>query len=47
MTKLQSLLAESAKRHNRLCPRQVLGVHMGLLAGKILASGNTRPGGVQ
>lgn len=36
MTKLQNLLAKSAERHNRLCPRQVLGVRMGLLAGKIL-----------
>jgi formylmethanofuran dehydrogenase subunit E len=31
---LQVLLGLSAKGHERLCPRQVLGVRMGLLAGK-------------
>lgn len=36
MSKLQELLKQSAARHNRLCPRQVLGVRMGLLAGRIL-----------
>lgn len=36
MSKLQELLKESAARHTRLCPRQVLGIRMGLLAGKIL-----------
>jgi formylmethanofuran dehydrogenase subunit E len=33
---LQILLGLSAENHDRLCPRQVLGVRMGLLAGKIL-----------
>jgi formylmethanofuran dehydrogenase subunit E len=33
---LQVLLGLSAEGHDRLCPRQVLGVRMGLLAGKIL-----------
>ncbi|MBN1538353.1 MAG: molybdopterin-guanine dinucleotide biosynthesis protein B [Anaerolineales bacterium] len=33
---LQILLGLSATGHARLCPRQVLGVRMGLLAGKIL-----------
>jgi formylmethanofuran dehydrogenase subunit E len=36
MTILQSLLEESAAHHKHLCPRQVLGVRMGLLAGKLL-----------
>ncbi len=36
MADLQSLLTKSAARHNHLCPRQVLGVRMGMLAGKIL-----------
>lgn len=27
---LSTLLARSAARHNKLCPRQVLGVRMGL-----------------
>lgn len=30
------LLAESARRHDHLCPRQVIGVRMGMLAGKLL-----------
>jgi formylmethanofuran dehydrogenase subunit E len=30
------LLAESAKLHRHLCPRQVLGVRMGLAAGELL-----------
>lgn len=33
---LQVLLGLSAEGHERLCPRQVLGVRMGLLAGKVL-----------
>ena len=36
MRDLQSLLDESAARHSHLCPRQVLGVRMGMLAGKAL-----------
>ncbi len=36
MSNIQEFLEISASRHNRLCPRQVLGVRMGLLAGKIL-----------
>lgn len=37
MKMLQELLARSAARHhNHLCPRQVLGVRIGLLAGKAL-----------
>lgn len=30
------ILRESAKRHRHLCPRQVLGARMGILAGEIL-----------
>jgi formylmethanofuran dehydrogenase subunit E len=33
---LQELLARSAASHHNLCPRQVLGVRMGMLAGKTL-----------
>lgn len=33
---LEALLAASAARHRHLCPRQVLGVRMGLLAGEVL-----------
>lgn len=36
MKTLASLLDESAARHNHLCPRQVLGVRMGMLAGELL-----------
>ncbi len=37
MNDLQTLLDESAKRHhNHLCPRQVLGVRMGMYAGELL-----------
>jgi len=36
MQTLSSILAESAKRHKHLCPRQVLGARMGLYAGEIL-----------
>lgn len=34
--KLQENLARSAARHHNLCPRQVLGVRMGMLAGNVL-----------
>ena len=34
--KLQELLQESAALHRHLCPRQVLGVRMGLAAGDLL-----------
>lgn len=33
---LQTLLDQSASLHNHLCPRQVLGVRMGLWAGELL-----------
>ncbi len=36
MNRLQSLLEECARRHAHLCPRQVLGVRMGLKAGEVL-----------
>lgn len=36
METLAILLAHSAARHHNLCPRQVLGVRMGMLAGKVL-----------
>lgn len=36
MTKLEQLLETSAAFHRHLCPRQVLGVRMGLLAGSLL-----------
>lgn len=36
MKTLQTLLDESAARHSHLCPRQVLGVRMGLYAGELL-----------
>jgi len=36
MKALQTLLDESAARHSHLCPRQVLGVRMGLYAGELL-----------
>jgi formylmethanofuran dehydrogenase subunit E len=36
MPTLEELLAASAARHDHLCPRQVLGVRMGLLAGEVL-----------
>lgn len=35
MAPLSDLLARTASRHHRLCPRQVLGVRMGLLAGRL------------
>jgi formylmethanofuran dehydrogenase subunit E len=37
MPSLDELLAQSAVRHNHLCPRQVLGVRMGLLAAELLS----------
>jgi formylmethanofuran dehydrogenase subunit E len=33
---LDELLAASAAHHHRICPRQVLGVRIGLLAGRVL-----------
>ncbi len=33
---LDELLAASATHHHRICPRQVLGVRIGLLAGRVL-----------
>jgi formylmethanofuran dehydrogenase subunit E len=36
MKALSELLAESAALHRHLCPRQVLGVRMGMLAGELL-----------
>ncbi len=33
---LEELLQASAERHHHLCPRQVLGIRMGLLAGRML-----------
>lgn len=36
MTSLSELLEASAALHRHLCPRQVLGVRMGLLAGQLL-----------
>lgn len=36
MASLAQLLEQSASRHTKLCPRQVLGVRMGLLAGQVL-----------
>ncbi len=36
MTTLTDILAQSATRHQRVCPRQVLGARLGLLAGLLL-----------
>lgn len=36
MQSLELILRESAKRHRHVCPRQVLGARMGILAGEIL-----------
>ncbi len=36
LLKLNELLAETARQHDHLCPRQVIGVRMGILAGKLL-----------
>jgi len=35
LIQMAKLLEQCAVRHSRLCPRQVLGVRMGLLAGKV------------
>jgi formylmethanofuran dehydrogenase subunit E len=35
-TMMQELLKQSAERHTHLCPRQVLGVRMGMKAGEVL-----------
>jgi len=35
MRGLEELLAESSRHHHHICPRQVLGVRMGLLAGEL------------
>ncbi len=35
--KLKQILEKSTKHHRHLCPRQVLGARMGLMAGKVLA----------
>ena len=36
MSALEALFAASAAQHRHLCPRQVLGVRMGVLAGGVL-----------
>ena len=36
MSELQELLAKTAANHHHLCPRQVLGVRMGMYAGELL-----------
>lgn len=36
MKPLEDLLAESASRHHRLCPRQVLGARVGMMAASLL-----------
>lgn len=36
MSNMEQLLERSAAWHSHLCPRQVLGVRMGLLAGRVL-----------
>lgn len=36
MTQMEQLLERTAAWHSHLCPRQVLGVRMGLLAGRML-----------
>jgi formylmethanofuran dehydrogenase subunit E len=36
MDLLEALLTQSAEYHRHLCPRQVLGVRMGLYAGELL-----------
>ena len=36
MQALDAILAESARRHKHLCPRQVLGARMGLFAAELL-----------
>ena len=37
MKTLENFLEETSRMHRHLCPRQVLGVRMGILAGKILS----------
>lgn len=37
MTQLTELLVESSERHKHLCPRQVLGVRMGMYAAELLS----------
>lgn len=37
MNRLSDILQESSSRHKHLCPRQVLGARMGLLAGDLLS----------
>jgi len=39
MQRIDELLAASAALHDHVCPRQVLGVRMGLLAGQVLGIG--------
>jgi hypothetical protein len=36
MQSLELILRESARHHKHLCPRQVLGARMSLLAGEML-----------
>jgi formylmethanofuran dehydrogenase subunit E len=43
MDVLTELLKQSAKYHRHLCPRQVLGVRMGLLAGEMLGLDMPQP----
>ncbi|RMG95980.1 MAG: formylmethanofuran dehydrogenase [Chloroflexi bacterium] len=43
MDQLSELLAKSAEMHRHLCPRQVLGVRMGMLAGEILGLSLPQP----
>src|SRR3990170_6088475 len=43
MYTLDKILRESASRHKHLCPRQVLGARMGLLAVELLNLDVSRP----
>lgn len=45
--KLRQLLEQSAQYHRHLCPRQVLGVRMGLYAGNILGLSVPQPDNVK
>ncbi|MBI9045054.1 MAG: molybdopterin-guanine dinucleotide biosynthesis protein B [Anaerolineaceae bacterium] len=36
MKKMESLFQKSAERHSNLCPKQILGIRMGLYGGKLL-----------
>lgn len=47
MNELRKLLEQSAQYHHHLCPRQVLGVRMGLFAGKILGLTVPQPDNVK